>query len=318
MEGVVRNLYYYFHELLSQVRRDAAWTTQSLEKAVNWARYCEKVYDEVVTKGRVEDMERLLRDLTQHTAARGVVITLGSLKNASYLLAVKFLHCSRLKEDTLQLLLQSDLMDKAWMRDLMCETLTLNSALQQTFEDNNSAKQDYSTRWHLERLSKMDIETLASHLRKFSYSSTALLLSAAACDTAEFRKTSDAVCDWLVARASETSAQYDAMLASAVWSQESGLLSRLASKNPAFLALLLKELERQSWGMQPNLGHGASSSWVPQRCRENSWDWDRAVDIWRAINSAPTAAVKSAVPLFLGKVSVRPGCSFWDDLLSSC
>lgn len=318
MEGVVRNLYYYFHDLLSQVRRDATWTTQSLEKAINWAKYCEKVYKEAVTKGRVEDMERLLRDLTQHTAARGVVITLGSLKNASYLLAVEFLHCSRLKEDTLGLLLESELMDKAWMRDLMCETLTLNSALQQTFEDDDSAKQDYSTRWHLERLSKMDVETLASHLRKLSHSSTALLLSAAACDAAEFRKTSDAICDWLVARASETSAQYNASLASAVWSQESGLLSKLASKNPAFLALLLGELERQSRGMQPNLGDGKSSSWVPQRCRENSWDWDRAVDVWRAINGAPNAAVKCAVSLFIRKVSVRPGCSFWDDLLSSC
>ncbi|CAN8006260.1 unnamed protein product [Ixodes hexagonus] len=318
MEDVVRNLYYYFHVILSQVRRDVAWTAQSLEKAINWAKYCEKVYGEAVTKGRVNDVKRLLQDLTRYTATQGTVITLESVKNASQLLAMEFLQCSRLKEDTLKLLLESELMDKAWMHDLMCETLALNSALQQILRDDDSAKQDYLTRLHLERFSKANTEDLERQLKKLSHSSTALLLSLAAHDSAEFRKTSDVVCNWLVASVSKASPQYDGPLATAVWNQESGLLSKLASKNSVFLRLLLEELERQSHGMQPHFDRIANSTWFPQRCRKESWDWDRAVDVWRAVNGVSNPAAKSAISLFLEEVLGKPGCSFWDSLLASC
>lgn len=317
MEDVVRNLYYYFHVILSQVRRDVAWTTGSLGKAIHWAKYCEKVHDEAVTKGHVDDVKHLLRDLARHAAAQGTVVTFESLRNSSRLLAMEFLHCSRLREGTLKLLLDSELMNEAWMHDLMCETLALNSALQQMLWEDDGAKRDYLMRLHLELLSKTDARDLESQLMKLSHASTTLLFSIAACDSAEFRTTSDAVCNWVVAKVSKASPQYDNLFATAVWNQESGLLSNLASKNSEFLTLLLEELERQSQAMQPYLGRGPSSPWVPLRHGEESWDWDRAVDIWRAVSVLPNAAVKSAVSHFLKRVLAKPRCSFWDNLLAS-
>ncbi|XP_075544728.1 uncharacterized protein LOC142578915 isoform X4 [Dermacentor variabilis] len=62
MEAVARNIYQFFHVILVKAHDEPLWTRNSLERSIQWAKYCEKVMCEIfvinsILKDLVEEKE---------------------------------------------------------------------------------------------------------------------------------------------------------------------------------------------------------------------------------------------------------------------
>ncbi|KAK8763484.1 hypothetical protein V5799_033909 [Amblyomma americanum] len=116
MEAMVRNLYYFFHVVLNAAHKEPLWTRNSFERSIQWAKYCEKVYNEAISKGYASDVAMLLKDMNKLTAGRRVV-AFDDLKISSQLLVAELLQCPALREGTVQIILNSQLIEEPWLEE---------------------------------------------------------------------------------------------------------------------------------------------------------------------------------------------------------
>ncbi|XP_022258372.1 uncharacterized protein LOC111089706 [Limulus polyphemus] len=61
---VLQNIFYFTNNVLRAAYFDRDWEKNSLLKAFQWAKYCEKVFHEAVAKSLSIELEKYLQDLT--------------------------------------------------------------------------------------------------------------------------------------------------------------------------------------------------------------------------------------------------------------
>lgn len=309
MDIVARNVYYFFHVVLSKAHREPFWTKSSVEKAITWAKYCEKVYYEATSKGYVRNITLTLEDMNTLTGGHKV-ITLDDLKISSQLLVAELLQCPALRKSTLQIILSSDLVQEPWLQ-VMCEVLVLNSVLSDlaSEEDDRQRQHDRAVEVHLEKLWQLSRNAQEAEFDTLAHTSPDLLLEIAGCDQDKYSVVSNNAGLWLAKRLGSG-------LASPVWAQESGLLCKAACRHSALLRCLLQRLQLHPHHMEPCFALG-SDAWVPARnSLDGMWDWKRITEIWTALSQGQTASPVLAA--FLEKMQNGPHSDFWDDLVYYC
>ncbi|XP_075544727.1 uncharacterized protein LOC142578915 isoform X3 [Dermacentor variabilis] len=133
MEAVARNIYQFFHVILVKAHDEPLWTRNSLERSIQWAKYCEKVHHEAISKGYASYVEMLLKDMSRLTPDRRVV-SFDDLKLSSQLLVAELLQCPLLRKATVQTILESELAQEPWL-EVMCEIFVINSILKDLVEE---------------------------------------------------------------------------------------------------------------------------------------------------------------------------------------
>ncbi|XP_070391394.1 uncharacterized protein [Dermacentor albipictus] len=133
MEAVARNIYQFFHVILVKAHDEPLWTRNSLERSIQWAKYCEKVHHEAISKGYASYVEMLLKDMSRLTPDRRVV-SFDDLKLSSQLLVAELLQCPLLRKGTVQTILESELAQEPWL-EVMCEIFVMNSILKDLVEE---------------------------------------------------------------------------------------------------------------------------------------------------------------------------------------
>lgn len=309
MEIVARNVYYFFHVILSKAHREPFWTKNSLEKAIQWAKYCEKVYHEATSKGYVRNINLTLEDMNTLTGGRKVV-TCDDLKISSQLLAAELLQCPALRKSTLQIILKSDLSQEPWL-EVMCEVFVLNSVLSDlaSEEDDGQHRRDRAVEAHLEKLWRLSRKALEAELNVLSDASPDLLLEIASCDKDKYNMVSNSAGLWLAKRLGSG-------LVSSVWAQESGLLCKAACRHSALLQCLLQRLQSHAHHMEPCFDVGTDPWVLTRNSPDGAWDWKRITDIWIALNQRQAASPVLAA--FLEKMQNGSQNDFWDDLVYYC
>lgn len=310
MEIVARNVYYFFHVILSKAHREPFWTKSSVEKAIKWAKYCEKVYYEATSKGYVRNVNLTLEDMNTLTGGHKVV-TFDDLKISSQLLVAELLQCPAVRRSTLQIILNSDLVQEPWLQ-VMCEVLVLNSVL-----SDLTSEEDDRQRWHdgaiearLEKLWRLSRNALDVEFDALAHASPGLLLAIAACDKDKYSVVSTSAGLWLAKRLGS------GLTSSPVWDQESSLLCKAACRHSALLQCLLQRLRSHPQHMEPCFAAG-SDAWVLIRnSPDGVWDWKRIADIWISLSQGQAASPVLAA--FLEKMQNGPQSDFWDDLVYYC
>ncbi|XP_064481454.1 uncharacterized protein LOC135394575 [Ornithodoros turicata] len=140
MEKAVKNVLYFFNDVLRSVGREGKWTSEALEKAVNWAYYCEKVYIEAVDKGLADQLSDALNGSAGCTDSEKFIPSLESLRNAPQLLFMELLRQSSLKPAISNFLLTSRLMSEPWARDVIFDTFTTSSVAKSLTNAENDAR----------------------------------------------------------------------------------------------------------------------------------------------------------------------------------
>lgn len=129
MEIALENVLYFFNDVLGAVDREGKWTMEALDRAVQWAYYCQKVYTEAVSNGMGTSLNSALEKLAGRVVSDKFVPTLDSLKNAPQLLFKELLrHCSS-KTTVPSFLFASKMASEPWAKDVILEALTVSSAL---------------------------------------------------------------------------------------------------------------------------------------------------------------------------------------------
>lgn len=309
MEIVARNVYYFFHVILSKAHREPFWTKSSVEKAIQWAKYCEKVYYEATSKGYVRNINLTLEDMNTLTGGH-TVVTFDDLKISSQLLVTELLQCHALRKSTLKIILNSDLVQEPWLQ-VMCEVLVLNSVLSDLAneEDDRQRRDNTAVEAHLEKLRRLSRNALDSEFDALAHTSPGLLLEIAGCDKDKYSVVSNATGLWLARRLGSG-------LASSVWAQESGLLCRAACRHGALLQCLLQRLQSHPHHMEPCFAPGSDAWALTRNSPDGAWDWKRIADIWIALTQGQAASPVLAA--FLEKMQRGPQSDFWDDLVYYC
>uniref|UniRef100_G3MMC4 Fanconi anemia group F protein n=1 Tax=Amblyomma maculatum TaxID=34609 RepID=G3MMC4_AMBMU len=314
MEVLARNLYYFFHVILKAAHTEPLWTRNSLEKSIQWAKYCEKVYYEAISKGYASDVAMLLKDMNKLTAGQRVV-TFDDLKVSSQLLVTELLQCPALRKGTVEIILNSQLIEAPWL-EVVCEVLVINSVLKDLVikEENSQTRHGTALEAHMKKLSALSGNALDMQLDMLARTSPELLLRIVCCEENVYQTVSCYTAQWL----SQRLAASDEQVSVSVWAQEIGLLCQAACKDPGFLQCLLRRLQAHAETMEPCFTAGADE-WVPtRRSPAEAWDWKHVTGIWIALGQVKNSTVASVVTAFREQMQCGPRGDFWDDLTFYC
>ncbi|XP_076310819.1 uncharacterized protein LOC143225390 isoform X6 [Tachypleus tridentatus] len=103
---VLQNIFYFTNNVLRAAYFDRDWDKNSLLKAFQWAKYCEKVVHEAVAKSLSRELEKYLKDLTLKIPNCVVpCLNLCFLRDATHQLTLAFLQNPLLCEDMFELVL---------------------------------------------------------------------------------------------------------------------------------------------------------------------------------------------------------------------
>uniref|UniRef100_A0A1E1X602 Uncharacterized protein n=1 Tax=Amblyomma aureolatum TaxID=187763 RepID=A0A1E1X602_9ACAR len=314
MEAVARNVYYFFHVILNAAHKEPLWTRKSFERSIQWAKYCEKVYYEAISKGYASDVAMLLKDMNKLTAGRRV-IAFGDLKVSSQLLVAELLQCPALRKGTLQIILNSQLIEEPWL-EVACEVLVINSVLKDLVcrEEQSQTQHGTALEAHMKKLFALSGNALDMQLDMLAKTSPELLLRITSCEDNAYHALSCHTAQWL----SQRLAAGDGQVSASVWGQESGLLCQAASKNPGFLRCLLQRLQAHAESMEPCFTVGADEWVLTRKSPVGGWDWKRVADVWIALGQVKYSTVASVVTAFLEQMRDGSRGDFWDDLVFYC
>ncbi|XP_077519027.1 uncharacterized protein LOC144129029 isoform X2 [Amblyomma americanum] len=314
MEAMVRNLYYFFHVVLNAAHKEPLWTRNSFERSIQWAKYCEKVYNEAISKGYASDVAMLLKDMNKLTAGRRVV-AFDDLKISPQLLVAELLQCPALREGTVQIILNSQLIEEPWL-EAVCEVLVINSVLKDLAGKEKQSQTQYGTalETHMTKLLALSGNALETQLDLLARTSPELLLRIVSCEDNAYHALSYHTAGWL----SQRIAAGDEQVPASVWAQESGLLCQAACKNPGFLQCLLQRLQAHAESMEPCFTAGADEWVLTRKSPAGAWDWKHVADVWTALGQVKNSTVVSVVTAFLEQVRTESRSDFWDDLVFYC
>ncbi|XP_037506537.1 uncharacterized protein LOC119382764 [Rhipicephalus sanguineus] len=315
MEAMARNIYHFYHVILVKAHDEPLWTRNSLERSIQWAKYCEKVHHEAVSKGYVSYVVMMLKDMSRVTPDRRVV-TFDDLKLSSQLLVAELLQCPALRKGTVQIILESELVHEPWL-EVMCEIFVINSIL----KDLSVEKEDKQPEFHrefemlMEKLSGLSGNALDKQLDLLSRNSPETLLRLVSCEDNRYHALLCSAGLWTARRLTVDS---DPVSAS-VWRQESGLLCKAACRSPSLMQCLLQRLQAHADSMEPCFLAGADDWVLTRNSPAGAWDWKRIAEIWTALKlMVDGASASSVVAAFLKQAQRGSHADFWDDLLFYC
>ncbi|XP_072143882.1 uncharacterized protein [Dermacentor andersoni] len=323
MEAVARNIYQFFHVILVKAHDEPLWTRNSLERSIQWAKYCEKVHHEAISKGYASYVEMLLKDMSRLTPDRRVV-SFDDLKLSSQLLVAELLQCPLLRKGTVQTILESELAQEPWL-EVMCEIFVINSILKDLVEEkeDNQPKCGGESEMLTEKLFGLSGNTLDMQIdllaRKspvvFSFSQETLL-KLASCEDDRYRALSCSTGLWIARRL----AAGDNSVSASVWMQENGLLCKAACRSPSLMQCLLQRLQEHAETMEPCFTAGADEWVLTRNSPAIAWDWKRVAEVWTALKQMADGASSSSsvVTAFLKQARRGSRGDFWDDLLFYC
>lgn len=315
MEALARNLYQFFHVILVKAHDEPFWTRNSLERSIQWAKYCEKVHHEAILKGYASYVAMLLKDMSRLTPKRRVV-TFDDLKLSSQLLVAEILQCPLLRKGTVQTMLESELAQEPWL-EVMCEVFVINSILKDLVEEKEDNQPECGGDFEMlkEKLLGLSDNALDMQLDLLARKSPETLLKLASCEDDRYRTLSCSTGLWTARRL----AVGDDSVSAYVWRQESGLLCKAACRSPSLMQCLLQRLQEHAESMEPCFTAGADEWILTRNSPMIAWDWKRVAEVWTALKqTADGASSSSAITAFLKQAQGGSRGDFWDDLLFYC
>ncbi|KAL3224445.1 hypothetical protein MRX96_026562 [Rhipicephalus microplus] len=300
MEAVARNIHHFFHVVLVKAHDEPLWTRISLERSIQWAKYCEKVHHEAITKGYASYVAMMLKDMSRATPDRRVV-TFDDLELSSQLLVAELLQCPLLRKGTVQIILESELVTRAmvggYVRDI-CDQLNT--------EGFKHRKGGQTTRIS-ERVPNAHGKAVPTFWEA--------LLKLVSCEDIRYRALTCSAGLWTARRLTID----DDPVSAAVWRQESGLLCKAACRSPSLMQCLLQRLQVHAESMEPCFVAGADEWVLTRNSPAGAWDWKRLAEIWTALNlTADGASSSSVLTAFLKQARSGSHGDFWDDLFFYC
>ncbi|KAH8025396.1 hypothetical protein HPB51_007708 [Rhipicephalus microplus] len=261
MEVVARNIHHFFHVVLVKAHDEPLWTRISLERSIQWAKYCEKVHHEAITKGYASYVAMMLKDMSRATPDRRVV-TFDDLELSSKLLVAELLQCPLLRKGTVQIILESELAHEPWL-EVMCEIFVINSILKDLSIEKEVKQPEFQreSQMLMEKLFRLSGNALDKQLDLLVRNSPEALLKLVSCEDIRYRALTCSAGLWTARRLTID----DDPVSAAVWRQESGLLCRAACRSPSLMQCLLQRLQVHAESMEPCFVAGADE-WVLTRC----------------------------------------------------
>ncbi|KAL1427652.1 hypothetical protein MTO96_017343 [Rhipicephalus appendiculatus] len=315
MEVMARNIYHFFHVILVKAHDEPLWTRKSLERSIQWAKYCEKVHHEAISKGYASYVAMMLKDMSRATPDRRAV-TFDDLKLSSQLLVAELLQCPVLRKGTVQIILESELAHEPWL-EVMCEIFVINSML----KDLSVEKEDKQPEFHrefemlMEKLFRLSGNALDKQLDLLSRNSPETLLKLVCCEDVRYHALSCSAGLWTARRLTVDNDP----VSESMWRQESGLLCKAACRSPSMMQCLLKRLQAHAESMEPCFLAGADEWVLTRNSPAGAWDWKRLAEIWTALKlMADGASSSSVLTAFLKQAQSGSHGDFWDDLLYYC
>lgn len=307
MEAVARNIYHFFHVILVKAHDEPIWTRNSLHRSIQWAKYCEKVHDEAISKGYGSCVAMMLKDMSRLTPDRRAV-TFDDLKLASQLLVAELLHCPVLRKGTVHIILESELAHEPWL-EVMCEIFVVNSILKELDEEKEEKQPEHDRDLETlkERLSGLSGNALDKQLDLLSRNSPETLLKLVSCEDDRSRALSCSTGLWVARRLA-----VDDSVSVSVWNQESGLLCKAACRSPSLMQCLLQRLQAHARMMEPSFLVGADEWVLTRNSPAGAWDWKRVTEIWTALKCGSSSLAFAA---FLNQEQRGSHRDFWDDLV---
>ncbi|XP_037277037.2 uncharacterized protein LOC119170102 isoform X1 [Rhipicephalus microplus] len=315
MEAVARNIHHFFHVVLVKAHDEPLWTRISLERSIQWAKYCEKVHHEAITKGYASYVAMMLKDMSRATPDRRVV-TFDDLELSSQLLVAELLQCPLLRKGTVQIILESELSHEPWL-EVMCEIFVINSILKDLSIEKEVKQPEFQreSQMLMEKLFRLSGNALDKQLDLLLRNSPEALLKLVSCEDIRYRALTCSAGLWTARRLTID----DDPVSAAVWRQESRLLCKAACRSPSLMQCLLQRLQVHAESMEPCFVAGADEWILTRNSPAGAWDWKRLAEIWTALNlTADGASSSSVLTAFLKQARSGSHGDFWDDLFFYC
>lgn len=322
---ILENIKYFTVSILRNAFFDNDWDRTSLQNAIQWAKYCEKIYHKSQGKSFSKQLDNYMKSLV--TVAVIPVLNFEILKNSTNILFMALLQNPYLSRDLVSMILQENYADEN-LKDNLCDIVQLKSSfliLEEWIKlkpnINSLVVADLSMECLINKFSiSKDItqkQKLIGSFFNLTLNSKNGLLSlieilTMPSSTLDIKDIQIMLMNLLLVKINPKESEYDANIAAVLWNQKPVILSKLSKFHLPFYKIYCNYLIQCAENLELNYTSNGCQ-WI---LRENQGylNYDDLLIhfklLWNVCDEIQEHTFK-----LLSELSAGAICSIWEDII---